>query len=393
MKKQTSITVSTVPEKIEKTPAATDAFSVPPTTAILEKPEASGDKPNVPQAVDAANEETSDHIASASNPNGAGEGEGAIKPSKSISQSIGRTIKEIPTSELKRHPLSDKIYTQKFSNPLLRSIMDHGILQPVLVAKSTMEVIAGNSRVEVARVLNLARVPVTFFDSTDAMEIRQAVLESNQQRIKTPLQQLREYMEWLTIERTLGKARMSNRQTGSKEATASDTNGKARDKAAAKIGMSGVNAEKGAAIVAIIDRLSADTRTLDDADVLTKLLNTGSINAARKKAVEMGHIKNKIPAANVIQKTVITGGKEEQSALKHPTPQPQRHLDGATTSEVAVSEAPVASQDEALGLLAKVVFFLRGQVGIAQNQGRASDWREWHMSLTDSLKALGLEVP
>lgn len=371
MTRSKTISASTEQQESEEAPAATGASSVPSTTAIVENPEARQDHRSLPQEA----------------------GENREKTPNRISHSFGRAIKEVPTEELKYHPLSGRIYTQTYGKSLVQSIINHGILQPVLVAKSTMEVIAGNSRVAVARVLGLPRVPVTYYESEDPLEIRQAVLESNNQRVKTTIEKLREYTEWHKIESELGKQRMSGKTPGAKGGVAGDTGGKARDKAAQKIGMSGVNAEKGVAVVAVIDRLALTTGKLEVAQSLTKLLNTGSINAAHNRAVELGHIARKTPAAKTAPKSKLKNKGTAGSDTNSPIAQQEGHLDGAPpTSGSAVSEAPVASHDEAFGLVNRIVGFLRGQVDNPQNEGRSAEWRESLMVLTQCLAALGIEA-
>lgn len=295
---------------------------------------------------------------------------------KMLKHAISRAVNELPVEMLKHHPLSETIYTRKVGNALAKSIATHGILQPILVAESTMEIIAGNSRVEIAKRLEITKVPVTFFTSDDPLEIRQAVLETNNQREKTTEQKLREYLAWLEIEAEYAKRRMNTKGAEGVKNSSQEEKGKARDKAGAKIGMSGVTSEQGAEIITIIDNLRASEQS-EKADQLLSKLNEKSINAASNLAIEMGLKK---PSEKKAGSTKMKPDKEKTP----PAP-------AAPTPPAAESEK-ITNHDDALNAIARIVGFIRKQRGNEANKGRTQEWKEAVDYLIESLENVGIQI-
>ena len=318
--------------------------------------------------------------------------DGKPEASKMLTNAIARTVKEMAIDKLKHHPLSDKIYSRKPGKELIASILQHGILQPVLVAQDTFEIIAGNSRVEAARILGIPKVPVTLFTSDDPLEISQAVLETNNQRVKTEEQKIREFVEWLEIEKMLAKRRMSTRQAegeGVKNSPQPEP-GKARDKAAEKIGISGVTAEKGAAIVKAADGLKARGEAAKAVELLA-VLNAKNINAAYGKGVEMGVLNRSEGDGTKTGKKAVSP-KQQADPKSKPKPKPPADFEPSDSPVLELMVAKISNHDEALVAVDKVTDFVRAQDGNKANKGRTTEWKEAIEVLVDSLKAVGIKV-
>lgn len=184
--------------------------------------------------------------------------------------------------DLRNHPLSDTIYGTDVSDELLESIGTLGILQPILVARENLAIISGNSRVKAARNLGHKIIRGTYFESSNDLEIQQAVLESNSQRIKTNEQRIREYNARKTIESELAILRKASAGLDEKETKvmAKEAKAKARAKAAQKSGVNSNTAQKATKVIEAADRLKEEGKTEESSELLTVL--NKSINAAHK---------------------------------------------------------------------------------------------------------------
>lgn len=95
-------------------------------------------------------------------------------------------------SKLKPHPLNAKIYGDEADDELVESIRQKGILSPLLIAHNN-RIISGHRRWSAAKLLGLAEVPVVVFGSEDDLDIEEALIEANRQRVKSNEQIGREY--------------------------------------------------------------------------------------------------------------------------------------------------------------------------------------------------------
>jgi ParB-like chromosome segregation protein Spo0J len=207
-------------------------------------------------------------------------------PPAGLSSAISPEIIHFDIQSLKNHPLSDAIYGTEVSDELLESINTLGILQPILVVKDSLEIISGNSRVKAARNLGYQRIQGTYFGSINDLEIQQAVLESNSQRVKTNEQKVREYNARKTIESELTILRKSAANPDEKQskAIAREAKGKAREKAAKKSGVSANVAQKASKVIEKADRLKEEGKVEESTELLNVL--NKSINAAHKLVVQ-----------------------------------------------------------------------------------------------------------
>jgi len=132
---------------------------------------------------------------------------------------------------------------------------------------------------------------VTVFPSDDELDIKQAIVESNRQRVKTNEQIGREARLLLEVERERAKKRLATnngRLTQAQVRVPEPDGGQARDKVAEMLGFSGRHVEKAAQIVEAIDDLEEQGKK-HDADVLRATLNS-SVNKAYETARERGYI-------------------------------------------------------------------------------------------------------
>lgn len=158
---------------------------------------------------------------------------------------------------LEPHPKNADIYgdtetVADLPETFVNSIREKGVLEP-LVVTGDGRIISGHRRWLAAKHVGLSSVPVrrTAFDS-DLAE-REALLEYNRQREKTPGQLVNEYEEALEIEKERAKERQSeyhgnqHERTSGNVSKSADDDGSARDKAAEKIDadVSGRTLDKG----------------------------------------------------------------------------------------------------------------------------------------------------
>lgn len=107
------------------------------------------------------------------------------------------------------HPLSLAIYGKDESlGDLQASIATHGVITP-LVITAAGQIISGNRRQRAALASGLPSVPVEVSPLTDPLDIEQAVIEANRQRTKTREQLGREFAELKRIEEARAKQRMA----------------------------------------------------------------------------------------------------------------------------------------------------------------------------------------
>ncbi|AFH21573.1 hypothetical protein OSG_eHP4_00155 [environmental Halophage eHP-4] len=157
-------------------------------------------------------------------------------------------------SELSQHPKNDEIYgdTDELEDTFIESIREKGVLEPLVITDGK-QVISGHRRLEAARQVGLESVPVRKSEFENDLAEREALIEFNRQREKTPGQLVNEFEEMLEIEQQRAKERKkANLKEGDKQprrgkVSTSGDEGKARDKAAEKVNadVSGRTLEKG----------------------------------------------------------------------------------------------------------------------------------------------------
>ena len=191
-------------------------------------------------------------------------------------------------SALRPHPRNQQIYGDDADQELIASVRERGVLAPLLITHDGL-IIAGHRRWTAARKAGLADVPVVEFGSHDEVDILDALVESNRQRVKTNEQVVREYHVWLEIEAWRARQRQGTRTDLNENLRANLPEGeaRARDFAAERVGRKPRTMAKGDQVVEAIDGLEARGGAGMAEDLRTEL-NGKSIDAAHRLAQAWG---------------------------------------------------------------------------------------------------------
>lgn len=128
------------------------------------------------------------------------------------------SIQEISVKELRPNPYQPrKVFQPEAIEELKNSILEHGILQPIIVRKSIkgFEILAGERRFRAAKEAKLEKVPVVVREFSEQQMMELAVLENLQREDLTPIEEAIAYqtlMEKLNVTqevlaKRLGKSR------------------------------------------------------------------------------------------------------------------------------------------------------------------------------------------
>lgn len=101
-------------------------------------------------------------------------------------------VQEIKIKELRPNPYQPrKIFQQEAIDELKQSILEHGILQPIIVRKSIKgyEIVVGERRYRAAKEAKLETVPVVVRELTEQQMMELAVLENLQREDLTPIEE------------------------------------------------------------------------------------------------------------------------------------------------------------------------------------------------------------
>jgi ParB family transcriptional regulator, chromosome partitioning protein len=128
---------------------------------------------------------------------GLGKGLDAIFNKTEIAE-IGKeeVIKEIKISECRPNPYQPrKIFNTEAIEELKQSIIEHGILQPLIVRKSIKgyEIVVGERRYRAAKEASLEKVPVVVRELSEQQMMELAVLENLQREDLTPIEEASAY--------------------------------------------------------------------------------------------------------------------------------------------------------------------------------------------------------
>ncbi|CAG9609075.1 ParB/RepB/Spo0J family partition protein [Pseudoneobacillus rhizosphaerae] len=128
------------------------------------------------------------------------------------------SIQEISVKELRPNPYQPrKVFQPEAIEELKNSILEHGILQPIIVRKSIkgFEILAGERRFRAAKEAKLEKVPVVVREFTEQQMMELAVLENLQREDLTPIEEAIAYQTLLdklnvtqeVLAKRLGKSR------------------------------------------------------------------------------------------------------------------------------------------------------------------------------------------
>lgn len=148
---------------------------------------------------------------------GLGKGLDAFFP-KDFPKDEEEKIQEIKISECRPNPYQPrKVFDQESIDELKQSIIEHGILQPIIVRKTIKgyEIVVGERRYRAAKEAKLGKIPVIVRELSEQQMMEMAVLENLQREDLTPIEEATAYqqlMEKLKITqeelaKRLGKSR------------------------------------------------------------------------------------------------------------------------------------------------------------------------------------------
>lgn len=106
------------------------------------------------------------------------------------------TVQEVDVTELRPNPYQPrKFFDEEGMEELTKSIMQHGILQPIIVRRSIKgyEIVVGERRYRAAKAANLKKVPVVVRDMDEQEMMELAVLENLQREDLTPIEEAEAY--------------------------------------------------------------------------------------------------------------------------------------------------------------------------------------------------------
>lgn len=131
-------------------------------------------------------------------------------------------ISEARVDELKPHPKNTEIYgdtddTADLDDAFIDSIREKGVLEPLVISDGK-QIISGHRRWLAAQAADVDRVPVRKSSFDDDLSEREALIEFNRQREKTPGQIVNEFEEMKQIEVERGnRASQANLKKGDQE--------------------------------------------------------------------------------------------------------------------------------------------------------------------------------
>jgi ParB family transcriptional regulator, chromosome partitioning protein len=125
---------------------------------------------------------------------GLGKGINALFSNLEVNE--GESIQEVSIKELRPNPYQPrKTFRPESIEELKQSIVQHGILQPLIVRKSIKgyEIVVGERRYRAAKEANLTTVPVVVRDLTEQQMMEFALLENLQREDLTPIEEAMAY--------------------------------------------------------------------------------------------------------------------------------------------------------------------------------------------------------
>ncbi|MGE7604316.1 ParB/RepB/Spo0J family partition protein [Peribacillus sp. NPDC097675] len=129
---------------------------------------------------------------------GLGKGLDALFPNVEVSKD--ETVQEIKLRELRPNPYQPrKNFRTEAIEELKQSIMEHGILQPIIARKSIrgFEIVAGERRYRAAKEAGLNTVPVVVRELNEQQMMELAILENLQREDLNPIEEAAAYQTLL----------------------------------------------------------------------------------------------------------------------------------------------------------------------------------------------------
>ncbi|KKQ89771.1 MAG: ParB-like protein partition protein, partial [Candidatus Shapirobacteria bacterium GW2011_GWE1_38_92] len=107
-----------------------------------------------------------------------------------------KQISQIPTNQLEPNPLQPRgVINPDSVSELVESIREHGILEPLIIAKTPAgyQIIAGERRWRAARILKLAYVPAIVKETTPQQMLEMAIVENVQRKDLNPIERAKAF--------------------------------------------------------------------------------------------------------------------------------------------------------------------------------------------------------
>ncbi|MFA6185165.1 MAG: ParB/RepB/Spo0J family partition protein [Candidatus Shapirobacteria bacterium] len=108
-----------------------------------------------------------------------------------------KQVSQIPTNQLEPNPLQPRgIINQESISELIESIKEHGILEPLIIAKTPAgyQIIAGERRWRSARALKLEYVPAIIKETTPQQMLEMAIVENVQRKDLNPMERAKAFL-------------------------------------------------------------------------------------------------------------------------------------------------------------------------------------------------------
>jgi site-specific DNA-methyltransferase (adenine-specific) len=159
-------------------------------------------------------------------------------------------VTTVSPDKLRPHPRNERVYgeDEELEESFVDSVDENGVLEPLVVNRNH-KIISGHRRWNAARRTGTKEVPVRVVEFDDELQEREALIEFNRQRDKTPGQIINEFDEMLAVEKERANERQSKGggDEAGKETFPTPDKGQAREKAAEKVNasVSGRTLEKG----------------------------------------------------------------------------------------------------------------------------------------------------
>ncbi|MDD4976659.1 MAG: ParB/RepB/Spo0J family partition protein [Bacteriovorax sp.] len=108
-----------------------------------------------------------------------------------------KQVTQIPTNQLEPNPLQPRgIISPESVSELVESIKEHGILEPLIVAKTPAgyQIIAGERRWRAARILKLEYVPAIVKETNPQQMLEMAIVENVQRKDLNPIERAKAFL-------------------------------------------------------------------------------------------------------------------------------------------------------------------------------------------------------
>jgi hypothetical protein len=219
-------------------------------------------------------------------------------------------------SELHPHPDQDRVYGDEPDEDMVKSVRELGILVP-LVVTAAGTIVSGFCRWVCARKAGLESVPVRLFASEDSIDVKEAFVHFNRQRVKTKHQMACEADLLMEVEQERARRRQQATQMAGKEANGTprqssvverlpppSEKGKAHDKVGKALGVSGRTVDKLLKLARTI-REAENAGDTERAEALRKSLNERGVEPTMRLMQEGSQGKNQSEPASAGQYDAI----------------------------------------------------------------------------------------